>query len=231
MIRTLPVLLFFLIYTTSYSQIDFPEDLMIDPYDGVLGQLNVREIVQYKINYKNDTITNKSLDYVISFDSLFNLKSLKYDFYFEAILKPGELRSKYPYGMCCSNDSSELYKFNDNTYNSYEKSFIYENDKLVSIVIKEPKRWLYRGVLDGVYIRPQPDTVVFTEKKFFVANKIVKLEVFRSTDDLIYTKEFVYSDFKMEDYTHLVLTKIINKDQNSKTYSETIIEYKFNKVN
>jgi hypothetical protein len=215
-------------FAIAQYQIDFPIDVKFDPLNSKLSLLKIKKVEQIsKYNFYNDSTflldTNKSkflLDYVFTYDSIFQLVSLKYDFRPEIDLNIPSDNS--PVQIKIQNADSRLYKFSTGKdtvyYNYYEKEYIYNKGSLELVKIHKPLRW----IIDGVYSKEYLPSSEYTENTI-KDGVIIKKEIFRD-GKLFLTIEYFYMSFNLDGHEIKLIERIIEKSQNQ-VEKETRINY------
>jgi len=215
-------------FTIAQYQIDFPNDVKFDPRNSKLSSLKIKKVEQIsKYNFYNDSTflldTTKSkflLDYVFTYDSIFQLVSLKYDFRPEIDLNIPSDNS--PIQIKIQNADSRLYKFSTGKdtvyYNYYEKEYIYNKGSLELVKIHKPLRWIIDGVYSKEYL-PSSECTENTIKD----GVIIKKEIFRD-GKLFLTTEYFYKSFNLDGREIKLIERIIEKSQNQ-VEKETRINY------
>lgn len=215
-------------FTIAQYQIDFPNDVKFDPRNSKLSSLKIKKVEQLsKYNFYNDSTflldTTKSkflLDYVFTYDSIFQLVSLKYDFRPEIDLNIPSDNS--PVQIKIQNADSRLYKFSKGKdtiyYNYYEKEYIYNKGSLELVKIHKPLRWIIDGVYSKEYL-PSSERTENTIKD----SVIIKKEIFRD-GKLFLTTEYFYKSFNLDGREIKLIERIIEKSQNQ-VEKETRINY------
>jgi hypothetical protein len=215
-------------FTIAQNEIDFPYGVKFDPLNPQLSLLKIKKVEQIsKYNFYNDTTSlldsinsEFGLDYVFTYDSIFHLISMKYDFQPEFDLNiPSD---DGPVQIMIHNADSRLYKFSmgkDTTYfNYYEKEYIYNYGSLELIKIHKPLRW----VIDGVFIQeylPSSECIENTIRDGI----IIKKEIFRE-GKLSWTTEYYYKSFTIDGREIKLIERIIEKSQ-TRIERETRINY------
>ena len=196
-----------------------PGNMLINPYDHKLKQLNIDQIVEYNIyRYSkvstHDTVGKLHLVYVINYDSVGRVSSFKYNFKKHngdsvfTILRSPEIE------ISTKIDSSRLLRFNMTdevvTYNFYEKVYRYDRNGLLAINIRNPI--YYRGYIDGVFmpVTHLKETRTETKNK---NGETIKVE-HHIDDRLTTTEEYYYQEFTYNNYKTRLLTKVISTSEN-----------------
>ncbi len=221
---------------------NFPSELVINPYESALfpvlgtGNVKIKSITQYKTfsRFTMDTLTPKQNDFypefVLEFDSLGHLISMKYDF------EPHLSKMKFVDGRLqiekiesiSKEDSTHLFIFSiDNItriYNYYENKFYYGLNELERIQILSPIRYGFRGVLDGVYVQENPTLKVCTTTHKDENGNITRIESY-SDDQLLSSTDYLYLDLERNGISMHLIHKVVETSKNQTV--EHILKYEF----
>ncbi len=206
-----------------------PNSMQVDPYDYKFEKLGVTEILEYKTYEKTtkDSISSNivRMSYAVKYDSIGKITNFKYDFEINTGNKFNIFQSQ-DITIKSHLDSSKIFllRVNDSlfAYNYYEKLYTYNNNSLQSISIFNPS--IYRGFIDGVYIKERNNENTCTVKTINESGELIKVEHYLN-DKLFSTQEYYYTEFSQNDYTSNLLTKVILKW--GEKITETNIRYLF----
>jgi len=214
-----------------------PEGLIVDPFKSDINQLGFDEVIQYKIESNKNGNVDTTLQFVCKKDTINHYFSIKFDVRKETFKRDRvEPLYGFPPGTYGLSDSIDLFWFQGRTYNYYEKRYYYHNDiykedrfelksiEIDSIVIVEPKRHAFMGVLDGVYVIDNMDTVIVEEKTLYFEQRLISKEQMID-GELFFKEEYIYELFEDELLRSYLLKGIIREDKYSQRI-ETVICYR-----
>jgi len=213
--------LLFLSITTAYSQLglDFPKDLMFDPYDYKISDLGFKEVIQYRtwVIPASDSTTNNrvlfSMDYVVNYDSLNNLTNFKFDF---ASIYSWQYLSginSHLYSPSPIEDSSAYFFFEheDSTYSLFFQNYAFQYDKRQLVGVETiPSKKKYNpiaGVLDGIYY---PSNKVIKETIEYIydeENKLIEKRI-TNQNDKTETWRYFYKTFEAQYGEYVLIERI-----------------------
>jgi hypothetical protein len=203
------ILSLYLVFSISFSwaQVYLPKDFEIDVDHYYLKDLNVKQIIQsHSHKFKDSTYFRP--EYVVDLDTLGRIKSFKYDFKLDfRTLKFDGVTIDF-----IVKDSSGLFQYDSLWYNFYTNNYIYDDIKLMSILINQPNRPIAYGVLDGVYIKEFKENLLIKHREeiYYSEGRISKIQKYDETGMLSEVK-YSYKAFKYKQQEYFLKTKIVTK--------------------
>lgn len=212
----------------SWGQVSFPPQLEFEPNNLRFKSLEIKEIVQYDLNYKTkdsinyypDSTKYFQPDFILEYDSIGKLISMKYNFL--KILSPPviiEMDSNWvvPVKTKTISDSTKPCNCTENAY-TYEGGDVfihtmYPNTHSLSNCL--PYNEFKFDVSNYNSL-----TVV---NKFDNENRLIKTD-YLNKGQSIYSRSYVYSLICGEAYSCILLTKVI-ETVNTIPYKEINIQY------
>ena len=215
--------------STCYSQNDefwFPKEMPINPLDYNLRSAGVRQIEIYQFRYYKQIKSTKEdsnlmMDFVINYDSLNRLSSIKYNF--QRHVAPVLLTDNKTLSITANTDSIFLHTYRDEkdsiVFNSWISEYTYENNQLKNIEIKRP----LRNMEDGLFMMEIIDQSTRIETN--VENNFLKQKRIFIDEKLVATINYEYTIIEAHHERHQLLTKIITTIESNQAVTEQIIKY------
>ncbi|MBL1280220.1 MAG: hypothetical protein COA33_008115 [Fluviicola sp.] len=207
----------------SQGGFNFPEDLLVDPMDYELNQMNIKSIEQSGVLIYNKSSlrqhgndTTLFIDYIITYDSLGRVSSCKYDFQEELFYPP---TSNGPVNIFITDPDNQLVKKttgSDTLYYSFcEYLFTYSYRDVIQIKLNIPLR---SSITDGELLVTSL-TYKLSTTFFYNEDQLIMKKEDYFNGSLYFTTEYFYKEFTNNSKTNTLLVKKIE------TYSSRRIEY------
>ncbi|NVK66389.1 MAG: hypothetical protein HWE22_17490 [Flavobacteriales bacterium] len=254
--KLLSCLLFLTLNTTNAqsqtSTLQFPFEIKFSPTDKRLKELKIKEIKQTTIytDSLNDDTLNSYIDFLLTYDSISNLASLRWDFrqeYFSlhprrAIGGPIPTRTESTFTFSFGN--TNLYFNPDDSvyYNFVEERYYWENNRIQKTEIFYPKtetdvdipsayhpEMQMNGFLPFITLEQSELLLKVTfntseKKQFYDDGRLIKEELIID-GKFIGSTTYDYTYFHLDGQEHPFVSKITTNRQHYTTVST--IEYTF----
>ena len=189
---------------------DWLKNVPIKLSDYRFKRLGVQQIEIFTLDFKQhsgdleEKPVHINMNYLIRYDSLHNISSIKYNFRSTTVLVPFPNISEYDFSKNEDNLKHDLIFRNDTiTFTCWRNDYHYEGTSLKRIDIKHPYR-----IEDGVFLL-DPQVEIVREENTYEGHLLIRTKRFHD-NQLFNTTEYEYTTFSNgnEEYPLLSIIKV-----------------------